>query len=87
VTTDEHYVNQAERAALTVRQQGLGRTEATCAALIPIKKSEAWWELTQDERREIFGERSRHIATGLEYLPAVARRLHPAATSASLSTS
>jgi len=32
--------------------------------------------LTQDERREIFEERSRHIATGLEYLPAVARRLH-----------
>jgi len=35
-----------------------------------------WWELSQDERREIFEERSRHIATGLEYLPAVARRLH-----------
>lgn len=76
VTSHERYVNRAERAALTVRQQGLGRAEATCAALIPIRKSGAWWELTQDERREIFEERSRHIATGLEYLPAVARRLH-----------
>jgi hypothetical protein len=76
VTSNERYVNRTERAALTVRQQGLGRAEATCAALIPIRKSEAWWELTQDERREIFEERSRHIAIGLEYLPAVARRLH-----------
>jgi len=38
---------------------------------VPIRKSEAWWELTQDERREIFEE-----CRGLEYLPAVARRLH-----------
>jgi chlorite dismutase len=49
---------------------------ATCAALIPIRKSDAWWELTQDERRAVFEARSRHIALGLEYLPAVARRLH-----------
>jgi chlorite dismutase len=76
VTSNERYVNRADRAALTARQQGLGHAEATCAALIPIRKSEAWWELTQEERREIFEERSRHIATGLEYLPAVARRLH-----------
>ena len=30
----------------------------------------------QDERRELFEERSHHIAIGLEYLPAVARRLY-----------
>jgi hypothetical protein len=54
----------------------LGRPEATRAALIPIRKSEAWWALPQDERRAIFEERSRHIATGLKYLPAVARRLN-----------
>lgn len=29
-----------------------------------------------DERRAILEERSHHIAIGLEYLPAVARRLH-----------
>lgn len=76
VTSNERYVNRAEQAALAMRQQGLGRVEATLAALIPIRKSEAWWELTQEERREIFEKRSRHIATGLEYLPAVARRLY-----------
>jgi chlorite dismutase len=46
------------------------------AALIPIRKTEAWWALAQDERRAIFEEQSRHIRVGLEYLPAVARRLH-----------
>ena len=50
--------------------------EATCAALIPLTKTAAWWALTQDERREIFEARSSHIATGLRFLPAIARRLH-----------
>ena len=76
VTSNERYVNEDERAALTARSAGLGRPEATYAALIPIRKSETWWELTQEARREIFEERSRHIATSLQYLPAVARRLH-----------
>jgi chlorite dismutase len=52
------------------------RKGSTRAALIPITKSEAWWELAQDERRRIFEERSHHIATGLGYLPMIARRLH-----------
>jgi chlorite dismutase len=76
VTSNERYVSRTERQALVAMQESLGRVEATRAALIPITKSEAWWALTQDERREIFEESSRHIATGLEYLPAVARRLH-----------
>jgi hypothetical protein len=32
--------------------------------------------LAQDERRRIFEESSRHVQTGLRYLPAIARRLH-----------
>lgn len=35
-----------------------------------------WWNLPSNERRAIFEDRSHHIATGLEYLPAVARRLY-----------
>ena len=31
--------------------------------------------MTQDERRAIFEEKSKHTAVGLKYLPAVARRL------------
>jgi len=77
-TSNERYVTRSEHAALEQRQQPLGRPQATRAALIPIRKSEAWWELAQDERREIFEERSQHVAIGLDYLPAVARRLHHA---------
>jgi chlorite dismutase len=54
----------------------LGRPEATLGALIPIKKSAKWWAMTQDERRAIFEERSKHVSIGLKYLPGVARRLH-----------
>ena len=72
----ERYVRRAEHDDLAARSPQLGRPEATRAALIPISKSSAWWALPQDERREIFEERSHHIATGLVYLPAIARRLH-----------
>jgi len=76
VTSFERYVTRAERVLLEGRQQGLGRPSATRAALIPVRKSPAWWDLPQDERRAIFEERAHHIQTGLEYLPAVARRLY-----------
>ena len=76
VTSNTRYTTKAETDALRARQQGLGRLRATCAALIPIRKSAAWWDLAQDERRAIVEERSRHIAIGLDYLPAIARRLH-----------
>lgn len=74
--SNERYVTQPERSALVERQAGLGRTEAVCAVLIPIRKMNAWWSLAQDERRKILEEDSRHIAIGMEYLPAIARRLH-----------
>ncbi len=76
VTSHARYVTATERAALEAVQALLGRAEATRAALIPIRKSSAWWALAQDERRAIFEETSHHIRVGLEYLPAVARRLY-----------
>jgi chlorite dismutase len=76
VTSNARYTNRPETEALLARQEGLRRPQATRAALIPIRKTEAWWALAQDERLTIFEERSRHIGIGLEYLPAVARRLH-----------
>ncbi|MGQ0715968.1 MAG: chlorite dismutase family protein [Pseudonocardiales bacterium] len=72
----ERYVRRTEHDQLVRRQADLGRAGATRAALIPISKSPEWWALSQDERRDIFEERSHHIATSLDYLPAVARRLH-----------
>ena len=76
VTSNTRYTNRSEVDALVAGQQGLSRPHATRAALIPIRKTDAWWALAQDERRAIFEEQSRHIGVGLEYLPAVARRLH-----------
>ena len=76
VTSSERYVTRGEHRELAARQEPLGRAGSTRAALIPVRKSEAWWDLAQDERRRIFEESSHHIATGLEYLPAVARQLH-----------
>jgi len=70
------YVERTETEALRAVQPTLGRPQCTHAALIPIRKSDAWWNLSQDERREIFETRSQHIASCLKYLPAIARRLH-----------
>lgn len=78
VTSNHRYVERAEATTLTRVQATLGRPEATRAALIPIKKSDAWWSLAQDERRAIFEARSQHIAGTLRFLPAIARRLHHA---------
>jgi chlorite dismutase len=76
VTSNERYVSRSEHDALVAKQEALGREDSTRAALIPITKADAWWELPQDERRRIFEESSLHVATGLDYLPAIARRLH-----------
>lgn len=75
-TSNGRYTSRAEQARLEAVQAPLGRPEATRAALIPIRKSPAWWAMTQDERRAIFEERSRHIADTMRFLPAISRRLH-----------
>jgi chlorite dismutase len=69
------YATRTEVTALRERQEPLGRADARCAALIPIRKSPAWWALAQDERRAIFEEASHHTAIGMDYLPAIARQL------------
>jgi hypothetical protein len=76
VTGHLRYTTRSEKTALDPVSPVLGRPEATCAALIPIRKSAAWWALAQDERRAIFEQRSQHIEKSMPYLPRVARRLH-----------
>src|SRR5258705_1769675 len=75
VTSHLRYAKRSEKEQLDAAQAGLGRPEATCAALIPIRKSPAWWELTQEERRKIFESKSHHIAGTLKYLPPIERQL------------
>ncbi len=74
--SNARYATRAEVTTLQRTQPPLARSEAMCAVLIPIRKSQAWWDLAQDERRAIFEETSGHTRIGLDYLPAVARRLH-----------
>jgi chlorite dismutase len=76
IISNERYVTRVEKDQLVMKQEGLGRPASNYAALIPIRKNAAWWALTQDERRGIFEETSRHTAIGMPYLPAIARRLH-----------
>lgn len=70
------YTEAQERRQLVAVQEGLGRATARCAAIIPIKKTAAWWALAQDERRQIFEQQSKHIQIGMAYLPQIARQLH-----------
>jgi len=76
VISNIRYVERGEQQELTLKQAPLGRSGATMAALIPIRKTTAWWNLTQEERRNIFEKKSHHIAEGVRYLPSVARQLY-----------
>ena len=76
VISNIRYVERPEQQELTLKQAPLGRSEATMAALIPIRKTAAWWNLTQEERRSIFEKKSHHIAEGVTYLPSIARQLY-----------
>lgn len=74
--SSDRNVERDEESVSSSRQHGLGRCSAECAALIPIRKTADWWMLAQEERRAMFDAQSRHVAIGMEYLPAIARRLH-----------
>jgi chlorite dismutase len=76
VVSHPRYATSAELRQLAAVQAGLGRPETCRAALIPIRKSDTWWTMGQDDRRAVFEDASRHIARSMRYLPAVARRLH-----------
>ena len=75
-TSNIRYTNHKEDVELKQRSAPIGRVEATHGAMIILKKSAAWWNLAQDERRAIFEEESQHIQIGMKFLPEIARRLH-----------
>jgi chlorite dismutase len=70
------YTEKAEKEKLLSMQAELGGPDAICAALIPIRKTQEWWALAQDERRKIFEADSKHTEIGMKYLPAIARKLY-----------
>ncbi|MFV5685479.1 chlorite dismutase family protein [Flavobacterium sp. GB2R13] len=75
IVSNLRYTEKEDKDKLVAIQEDLGRSEATLAAFIPIRKSEAWWNLAQDERRKIMENKSQHTQTGMKYLPAIARKL------------
>jgi len=75
-TSNTRYAERHEIEQLKSIQPVLSRVEASCAAMIAIKKNAVWWDLAQDERRAIFENQSHHNAIGMDYLPAIARKLH-----------
>src|SRR5215510_12495110 len=76
VISNTRYVERPEEQELTLKQAPLSRSEATRAALIPIRKTAAWWNLTQEERRNVFENFFFQAAEGIRYLPSVARQLY-----------
>jgi hypothetical protein len=72
---NDRYTTLGEKQSLISTQAPISRREATRAALILLRKNDDWWKLAQDERRAIFEEQSHHIAIGMRYLPAIARKL------------
>jgi chlorite dismutase len=75
IISNLRYTEKEDKDKLVAVQEDLGRSQATLAAFIPIRKSEAWWNLAQDERRKIMENKSQHTQTGMKYLPAIARKL------------
>jgi chlorite dismutase len=75
IRSNLRYTEKEEKEKLLAVQADLGRSEATYAALIPMRKNDTWWDLAQDERRKIFESQSHHTEIGLHFLPAIARRL------------
>lgn len=75
VISNLRYTEKEDKDKLVAIQEDLGRPRARLGAFIPIRKSEAWWNLAQDERRKIMENKSQHTHTGMKYLPAIARKL------------
>ena len=75
IRSNLRYTEKEEKEKLLAVQADLGRSEATYAALIPMRKNDTWWDLAQDERRKIFESQSHHTEIGLQFLPTIARRL------------
>ncbi len=80
VTQNLHYTSDAQRQELVKRARPeLEPSEDTTAVLIPIRKSEEWWKLAQDQRQAYFQKsdnREGHTAMGAKYVDRVFRKLY-----------
>jgi hypothetical protein len=78
VTQHVAYTGATERRALAEASTG---PRGTRAVMIAVAKSEAWWNLAQDQRHAHFrtrGGREGHTAIGLPFVDRIHRRLYHA---------
>ena len=74
------YTDQAQRHELL--KQGVAEqvpSPQTVTVIIPIRKSQAWWDLAQDQRVAFYqksADRIGHTAIGLPYVSHIFRRLY-----------
>ncbi len=75
VTQHLGYTRAAERPVIATTE--VPGPDATCV-LIPLTKSNAWWQLAQDERDAIFRGSARpgHLEVGLPYARTITRKLY-----------
>lgn len=80
VTQNLHYTSDAQRQELSKRARPeVEPSKDTTAVLIPIRKSDEWWKLAQDQRQAYFqksGNREGHTAIGAKYVDRVFRKLY-----------
>jgi hypothetical protein len=75
VTQPLHYTRAVERPDLPTTEDP-GR--APICVFIPLKKSEAWWQLAHDERDAIFRGQGRlgHVTVGMPHARTIVRKLY-----------
>ncbi len=75
-----HYTSETQRQELSKdARPEVEPSDHTTAVLIPIRKSEEWWKLSQDQRQAYFQKsdtRPGHTAIGLKYVDRVFRKLY-----------
>lgn len=76
VTSSQSFASDSEDFCQMLPQPQLGRPSATCAAFIPLKKKQAWWELSELEKREIHKGEMLRAGSSLKRLQGIARQLH-----------
>ncbi len=80
VTQHLHYTSYAQRQELDRRSiPELEPSDHTAAVLIPIRKSQEWWRLSQDQRQAYFQKTDTHeghTAVGLRYADQIFRKLY-----------
>ncbi|MGI9033084.1 MAG: chlorite dismutase [Acidimicrobiales bacterium] len=72
---DGRWVLRGLAGAAAAGSAPLGRPEARVAALVAVRKSQAWRDMTAAERGSVLGEGSHELAMGGAH-PTIARRLY-----------